>query len=138
MLDPGVLVSALITPSGPPAVLWREACAGHHDLAASPHLLAELAEVLHREKFRRYVSVEEADRFVAEVAQLADPLAADTAVTPGATPDPDDDYLVALARTTAADAIVSGDRGLLGASTNDLPVLTPRQVVERGATGDTG
>lgn len=44
--------------------------------------------------------------------------------------DPDDDYLIALARTARADALVSGDADLTDLDLTDLPVLTPRQFLE--------
>jgi predicted nucleic acid-binding protein len=51
----------------------------------------------------------------------------DPPARPGLSPDPDDDYLVALARAGAADYLVSGDRHLLGMADPEPPVLTPRQ-----------
>jgi predicted nucleic acid-binding protein len=50
---------------------------------------------------------------------------------PGLTADPDDDYLVALARDAAADFLVSGDRHLTGLVDAVPPVLTPRQFRDR-------
>jgi len=41
--------------------------------------------------------------------------------------DPDDDYLVALADTSAAEAIVSGDLDLHEATGLPIMVLTPRE-----------
>ncbi len=43
------------------------------------------------------------------------------------TADPDDDYLIALARAGGADYPVSGDRHLTELPDPDPPVLTPRQ-----------
>ena len=45
--------------------------------------------------------------------------------------DPADDYLLALARATEVEAIVSGDRDLLSILELVPPVLTPRELVER-------
>ena len=59
VLDPNVLVSALISPAGPSARLLLELRAGSFELVISPNLLGELAEVLGRERFRRYVDVAE-------------------------------------------------------------------------------
>jgi predicted nucleic acid-binding protein len=39
--------------------------------------------------------------------------------------DPDDDYLIELARTAHADALVSIDRDLLDASIDDIAIRTP-------------
>ena len=40
--------------------------------------------------------------------------------------DPGDDYLIALTRSTAAAALVSGDADLLALEGADISVLTPR------------
>ena len=51
----------------------------------------------------------------------------DAPAQPGLTADPDDDYLVALAREAGADFLVSGDQHLTGLVDAVPPVLTPRQ-----------
>lgn len=126
VLDTNVLVSALISPGGPSATLLLELRAGAFELVVSPMLLAELADVLARKKFRRYVSAAEAAAYVdlirREAMVLDDP-------PPGARPlsaDPDDEYLVDLARAAAADALVSGDVHLLDLR-DRLPVMTPAE-----------
>lgn len=55
----------------------------------------------------------------------------DPPVQPGLSPDPDDDYLVSLARAAAADYLVSGDSDLIGLVDAKPPVLTPRQFLDR-------
>ena len=45
--------------------------------------------------------------------------------------DPDDDYLVALARAAVVDALVTGDRDLLELEDVRVAVITPRALVER-------
>jgi predicted nucleic acid-binding protein len=65
VVDPGVLVSALITPLGAPAEILRAVAEERVGLVVCPHLLAELLGVPRREKFRAYVTVEEAERYVA-------------------------------------------------------------------------
>ncbi len=126
VLDTNALVSALISPSGPSAALLLELHAGAFELVASPTLLAQLREVLGREKFRRYVAEAEAVAYVAlighEATILDDP-------APSGRPlsvDPDDEYLVDLARAAAADVLVSGDAHLLDLR-DRLPVMTPAQ-----------
>lgn len=128
VIDPAVLVSALISPLGNPAVLWQAVRDERLELITSPRLLAELAGVLQRPKFRRYATVEEANDFVAEVARYGTALA-DLEGPPRASRDPNDDYLVALARTAAAQALVSGDRDLTEMPDPDPPVLTPSAAV---------
>ena len=48
----------------------------------------------------------------------------------GISPDPDDDYLVALARVVSADYNVSGDRDLLDLADAHPPVVTARQFLD--------
>jgi putative PIN family toxin of toxin-antitoxin system len=62
VVDPGVLISAIITPRGPPAEIVRAVREDRLALVVSPHLLAELLGVLRREKFRRYVTLEEVEQ----------------------------------------------------------------------------
>jgi putative PIN family toxin of toxin-antitoxin system len=126
VLDTNVLVSALISPSGPSAALLLELRGGAFELVASPTLLAELREVLGRDKFRRYVTETDVDAYVDlirhEATILDDP-------TPSARPlsaDPDDEYLLDLARAAAADVLVSGDAHLLDLR-GHLPVVTPAE-----------
>jgi uncharacterized protein len=126
VLDPNVLVSALISPKGASARLLLELRAGAFELVLSPHLLAELDEVLHREKFRRYATEDEVDAYVQvlrrESILIEDP---DPAPEPLAD-DPEDEYLIALARAARVDALVSGDPHLTRLRER-IPVLTPRQ-----------
>jgi putative PIN family toxin of toxin-antitoxin system len=125
VLDPGVLVSALITPSGTPAKLLAATRNGSFDLIVSPLLLEELRLGLRRNKFRRYVDLDVVDRYVDLLrrdASFADD-------PPGPPPircrDPDDGYLIALAHARAA-AIVSGDDDLLEL-VGQIPVFTPAE-----------
>jgi putative PIN family toxin of toxin-antitoxin system len=128
--DPGVLVSAVLTSSGPPAQLvdrWR---LGEFDLVVSPKLLAELEEVLLRPKFRAYVDEHDVRAFTealaAEAITVGDPAGVERI-----TPDPDDDYLIALGVAAGADAIVSGDVHLTELGGSPVAVLTPRELLER-------
>ena len=62
------------------------------ELIASPALLDELADVLARPKFRRYITVAVATEFIDGLATDAT-IVADPPELPGVSPDPDDDYL---------------------------------------------
>jgi putative PIN family toxin of toxin-antitoxin system len=126
VLDPNVLVSALISPAGSSARLLIELRAGAFELVTSPQLLAELAEVLRREKFRPYVSEADVDAYVDLLRRES--IALDD---PGPPPqptgvDPDDEYLVVLARASRVDVLVSGDPHLLELR-GLVPVLSPRE-----------
>ncbi len=128
VLDPAVLVSALISPHGPPAILWRAVLADQLGIVVCPHLLAELAGVLQRPKFRPYATIDEADAFVAEVARHARTVP-DPVKVSRESRDPNDDYLLALARSARVRALVSGDRDLTEMADPDPPVLSPAQAV---------
>jgi uncharacterized protein len=112
VLDPGVLVSALITPTGTPARLLAATRNGSFELVVSSHLLEELRLVLHREKFRRYVELDVVDQYI-ELLRRDAAMAADPAESPPIRcADPAEDYLIALAHSRSA-ALVSGDGHLL-------------------------
>jgi putative PIN family toxin of toxin-antitoxin system len=125
VLDPGVLVSGFSTAEGPPGRLvdlWRR---GEFDLVVSDALLEELQDVLQRPHLAARVDEREARAYVAGLRRGA--IAADDPPNePGLTPDPGDDYLVALARAARADLIVSGDAHLTRLVGATPPVLTPR------------
>jgi uncharacterized protein len=124
VLDPAVLVSAIITPTGPPAEIVRAIRDERLRLVACPHLLAELLGVLRREKFRVYLTAEEAEQYVAGLASIAE-THPDPAVEAPISRDPKDDYQVALARASSADVLVSSDADLLVLEDNEPPVRTP-------------
>ena len=124
VVDPGVPISAIITPLGPSADLLRAIRTDQVTLIASAKLLRELRTVLAREKFRRYLSQDEADEYV-DGLQLVCELVDDSINPPAVSRDPNDDYLVAIASASGADALVSGDQDLLVLSSPR--VLTPRQ-----------
>jgi putative PIN family toxin of toxin-antitoxin system len=130
VIDPGVLISAVISRRGAPAELldrWRN---GEFDLVVSPNLLNELEDVLLRPKFRALASDVEVRSYVEALA--AGGVAFDDPVEPPAvTSDPGDDYLVALAVAANAHAVVSGDRHLTELPDPPVPVLTPRALFDR-------
>ncbi|WP_420120553.1 putative toxin-antitoxin system toxin component, PIN family [Nakamurella sp.] len=72
VVDPGVFVASLISPNGSPAHLVWAAFSGRLVLITSPHLIAELTDVLHREKFRTRFSRPAADQSLRAVRLLAE------------------------------------------------------------------
>jgi putative PIN family toxin of toxin-antitoxin system len=130
VVDPGVLVSALISPSGAPAAIVRKALDGEIDLVVSPMLLAELRMVLERPKLRRYVDDDERNAYLHLINRIAihveDPIDAQRISR-----DPDDDYLIALTRAANALALISGDKDLTTLPNSTLTILTPRAALER-------
>ena len=129
VLDSNVLISARLQPVGPSGLVVRAWTEEAFELVVSPGLLEELHGVLSRERFRRWVTTDEVDAFVAGIRVDAIVLD-DPPAEAGLTPDPDDDYLVALARSAEADHLVSGDRHLLDLVDPHPPVLSPRAFLE--------
>jgi putative PIN family toxin of toxin-antitoxin system len=129
VLDANVLVSAVISTAGPPREIVEAWVQERFELVASAALLGELRDVLARPRFRRWVSAEVAAEFIAGLAQDA-LLLEDPPPRPGLSPDPDDDYLITLARAAEADYLVSGDRHLLDLADPVPPVLAPRDFLD--------
>lgn len=117
-----MLVSALISPKGVPARLLLAAEEGRYELVVSPRLLAELEAVLMRTKFRRYFPEERARDHLERLRAVA--VMSEEGAVRHVSPDPKDDYLVALARASGSEALVTGDDHLLG-----LGMLVPVMIV---------
>jgi len=130
VLDPNVLVSAVVARGVSADLLDRWLTDLPFQLVVCPTLIAELRGVLARPKFRRWVTAEEATAFVDLLEREAEPWIDPGEITP-ATGDPKDDYLVALYRSCQADLLVSGDSDLLDLAADDVTVLTPGALHER-------
>jgi len=124
VLDPGVLISALLSPRGTPARLYLLWLSGEFELVACPHLIEELEGVLRRPKFRDLVTPDEVDEFV-EIIRRGAISVENPVIAEGVTRDPGDDYLVALAQAANVDYLVSGDKDLTSLTTVSPPVLSP-------------
>ena len=94
------------------------------ELFVSARLLEELDEVLCRDKFRRYVSLTTARKYVRRIRGDAVVVADPEGPPPLRSADPKDDYLIALAHSQNA-ILVSGDKHLLDLSGGGAPILLP-------------
>lgn len=122
--DTNVLVAAAIAPRGRCGRLLDAAIARRWTPVVSPKLIRELETVLAREKFRRWLSMEDAGRFVTDIRVLADVVDDPPASRVRVTADPKDEFVVALAGAANVVALVSGDPHLTELDL-DPPVLTP-------------
>lgn len=123
VLDPNVLISALISRDGSPALVLRAWLDGAFELIVSDQLLAELERALSYPKLRKRVEPSEAIEFI-ELLRRGARMVDDPNHPPSVrSPDPGDDYLIALAESQQA-MIVSGDRHVLEL-TGRVPVLSP-------------
>ena len=129
VLDPNVIISALLSPDGAPARALLAWLRGEFELVVSPLLLAELKRALAYPKLRRRIEPQEARRVMELLSSSAK-----VAANPGEPPpvrsrDPGDDYLIALASGERA-LLVSGDEHLLELA-EDIPVLSPARFLTR-------
>jgi putative PIN family toxin of toxin-antitoxin system len=124
VLDANVLVSAAIQagPSYRIVAHWLDR--GGLEVVICPALLEEVEHVLDRPRLRKRVEPGVAQLYMATVRRIAD-LVADPASVDAETRDPDDDYLVALAREHGVDWIVTGDKDLLEWEDQLPPAITP-------------
>ncbi len=123
VLDPNVIISALLAPAGTTAAIMRAWSAGAFELVASPLLLAELERALAYPKLRRRIHEDEATAFVGWLRRSATIVQDPHEPAPRASEDPGDDYLIALAAHERA-ALVSADRHLLELA-GELPIYPP-------------
>jgi predicted nucleic acid-binding protein len=100
VVDPNVLVAAAITDGVSARLLHHWLTVRSFEIVVCPMLIAELRDVLGRDKFRRWITEREAapliERLESEAEAWGDPVE-----IPESTPDPKDDYLVALYRDRA-------------------------------------
>ena len=140
VLDTNTVVSALLW-KGSPHDLFA-AVRERRDIAlySSPKLLAELADVLGREKLAPAVaasnrSPEEQLRQYISLVRIVTP----ASVQPVIVADPDDDHVIACALAAGADLIVSGDRHLLNLrSYQGMPIVAVTEALARVAKAGAG
>ena len=126
VIDPGVLISGLISPSGAPAQLLRRWIDGEFQIVWSPALLHEFSAVCARDRFREWFSVTEAERIASVIRDCGE---ARDDVQSGAltSPDPGDQYLVDLLEISGADFLVTGDAALLAHPLPSKRAVSPRR-----------
>jgi uncharacterized protein len=97
VVDANVLISAALSPRGAPARVLRAWLDGAFELVVSPLLLDELERALAYPKLRERIPQEEAVRLVDLLRRSASLVDDPDAPPPVTSPDPGDDYLLALA-----------------------------------------
>lgn len=108
VVDTNVLISALLSEASLPAhliALWRQ---GKFDLLTSAGQLDELMRVTRYPKIRARLAPALAGRLINELRDVA--VIVDGRPAIAVSPDPNDDYLLAIAVAGAADFLVTGDK----------------------------
>lgn len=129
VVDTNALISRLLLPDSVPARAVHEVVTGAI-LLSSEATIAELAEVLAREKFDPYVSVAERQQFLRLLSRVTEVVPITHTVR--ACRDPRDDKFLELAVNGEATVIVTGDNDLLSLNPfRDIPIITPASFVSR-------
>ena len=116
VLDTNILVSGLISSKGAPhAVLgaWRRRT---FTLISHPWQIEELRDVSRRDKIRSRVMRHDFGRLINQITEVAQMVGRLSQVS--RSPDPNDDFLLALCDAGAADRLVTGDKADLLALEN--------------------
>lgn len=123
VLDTNVIISGLIFPESAPGRVLTYVMA-EMTLLQSVLTLDELADVLRRPKFDRWISKETRARAFSSISRSSRLVEAPLAIT--LCRDDKDNHLLELARAGEAGFLVSGDDDLLTlASAFEVPILSP-------------
>ena len=137
VVDTNVLISALLQPSGRTAEVLEAIQTAGGVILVSDETFAELASRLMRPKFDRYVDQATRQRFLSDLAGVADWVAITGILR--TCRDPDDDKFLATAINNEVDCIVTGDADLLVLDPfENVRILTPRAFVEAIKNTDEG
>jgi uncharacterized protein len=134
VLDTSMLVSAALRVGYVPYQALLEAL-GAWDVCASVETLAELEQVLGREKFDRYLDEDSRRKFVAVIRRNAHLFAVQSADLAAVDPpcrDARDNQFLALALAAEVDVVVSSDEDLLVLDPwRGIPLITPAEFLSR-------
>jgi len=133
VFDTNVIVSALLCHDSVPARAFFLALQ-QGTVLISADLVRELSNVLGRRKFRRYITLEERDRFLVALVQACELVDINRRVK--VCRDPRDDHILELALNGQASSIITGDRDLLTlGSFHGTEIVTPRQFLQQMDAG---
>nr|WP_301287179.1 putative toxin-antitoxin system toxin component, PIN family [Sphingobium sp. OAS761] len=125
------MVSGLISKAGPPGQLLAAVRDRLITLVTSREQLAELRDVLGRERLRPYISIADARDLLATIDAIA--VIAEDLPEVSASPDPKDNPILATAIAGEAEFLVSGDKGDLLAlgSVQGIGIITAVEALAR-------
>lgn len=128
VFDTNVLISALLFPSSLPGMAFAYGLDHGKTLVSTP-LLRELQRVLARPKFEIYVTASERNQFLTALTREATMVT--VTVELHAARDAQDNLVLELAVSGAANVIISGDSDLLALHVFDsIPIRTPAEFLQ--------
>jgi uncharacterized protein len=139
VIDTNLFVSAVFSGSGAPRQLFDAAKVGLFDLYTSEVLIAELLEVLTRDKHAKRMAKAEftAAEFIDDLRRIAIVVATPLNPPRVVLTDADDDHVVSAAVAAFADFIVSGDKNdlLSMRQASGIPIISAREALQRVLAG---
>jgi putative PIN family toxin of toxin-antitoxin system len=109
VLDTNILISALMMQAGNPAAIYRAWQAGHFTLLTCAEHLDELRATLRKPAIAERIKPHKAGGLVNDLKGLAETVGSLPHIK--SSPDPTDDFLLALSEAGKADYLVTGDKG---------------------------
>lgn len=133
VLDTNILVSALIAPAGNPAAIYSAWEQGKFTLLTCAEHLDEFRATLQKPRVAALIKPYKAGRLVNQIKKLAENIGHLPQVR--RSPDPGDNFLLALAEVGNADYLVTGDKsGLLALAIHkSTRIITARDFAARFA-----
>jgi putative PIN family toxin of toxin-antitoxin system len=128
VLDTNVLVSGLLSASGPPGWIVEAVLTGELELALSMAIRQEYEDVLRRPEFAFSAGV--VDGLLAAIDPFGFPVAA-APPCPVPLPDPGDEPFLAVARASDSTLVTGNLKHYPANSREGVTVLTPPQLVGR-------
>jgi len=129
VIDTNVLLSAFMSAASPPGqllALWRSR---RFELLISSEQLNEIARVTRYPRIRARLTPALAGRLINRLRDLA--ILVDKLPKINRSPDPDDNYLLALAEAGQADFLVTGDKSLRNLKRHkSTRIVTPATFVD--------
>ncbi|MGI9289481.1 MAG: putative toxin-antitoxin system toxin component, PIN family [Pseudomonadales bacterium] len=130
VIDTNAWVSRLLIADSVPAKAVDKALA-QTDVVVSEATMEELADVLSRDKWDRYVSLEDRQAFIRRLLHVTTMVPVLSEITDCR--DPKDNQFLALALDAEADCIVSGDKDLLVLQPwRGIEIVTPADFLAMG------
>ena len=129
VFDTNILISHLLIPTGIPAKAVRK---GLHKgrIIVSDDTLNELASVISRPKFDRYISLQDRKDFFRFLGRVVERVAIIRNVR--ACRDPKDDKFLELAVNGRAETIITGDQDLLALHPfHSIKIITPDEFLSQ-------
>ena len=129
VVDTNVLVSHLLLLESVPGQALRLALS-LGDILVSDATLTELATVINRPKFDKFISIPDCRKFFEVLAPLC--IKVEIIQTMQASRDPKDDKYLEVAINGSADFILTGDTDLLELHPfHEIPIYSPSQFLEK-------